>query len=438
MSTPTTKADYLIIGAGVFGASTALHLSRQKPSSSILLIDRLPFPCPIAASHDINKAVRADYTDIFYCRLGIETLSRWNNDPLFKPYFHKSGMITIKPGVKSLGKRIIENFKKLGVEYEAEVFDPVEMKTRFDGLFAEGDFSHTDEVYWNPLSGWAEAARALEATIKAAVENGVRYVAASISELIMDDSGHRCKGVRTTDGQVFPADHIILSTGAGTAELIADSVPEKPELQVGRRITAAAVCEAAVDVTEEQREKYKHLPVFVFDDGVTQGETMPITPSGQMKFIRDVPFKNTIRHEASNQSISIPLTVPSKSQWTDPSEFPSSILKEEIDIVAKGVYGSKEAGNLSPTSFRMCWDAHTPDDNWYITPHPLSQNLYIATGGSFHDWKFLPILGEYVCRMLDSQLTEEERKRWEWDRSLEGLPENANEPRREMRDLVDD
>ena len=30
---------YLIIGAGVFGASTALHLRRAKPSAAVTLLD---------------------------------------------------------------------------------------------------------------------------------------------------------------------------------------------------------------------------------------------------------------------------------------------------------------------------------------------------------------------------------------------------------------
>ena len=68
------RADYLVVGAGVFGASTAYHLSKAKPKANIILIDRTPFPCPIAASHDINKAVRADYGDVFYCKLGLRTL----------------------------------------------------------------------------------------------------------------------------------------------------------------------------------------------------------------------------------------------------------------------------------------------------------------------------------------------------------------------------
>ena len=146
----SSRANYLIVGVGVFGASTALHLSKEKPAASIWLLDRTPFPCPIAASHDINKAVRADYEDLFYCGLGIKTLDRWRNDLLFRQNYHQSGMITIENGPESLGRKIIDNFKKLNVHYEAEVFSPDEMKTRFEGLFAHADYSHVDEIYWNP------------------------------------------------------------------------------------------------------------------------------------------------------------------------------------------------------------------------------------------------------------------------------------------------
>ena len=80
-------------------------------------------------------------------------------------------------------------------------------------------------------------------------------------------------------------------------------------------------------------------------------------------------------------------------------------------------------------------DGLTQDDNWYICPHPRCKNLYIATGGSFHGWKFLPILGEYVVRMLDGKLEKEEEENWAWDRNIEGLPPNPLEPMRELRDI---
>ncbi|KAI4242851.1 MAG: hypothetical protein LQ352_007153 [Teloschistes flavicans] len=441
--------DYLIVGGGVFGASTAFHLSQQKPSASIVLIDRTPFPCPIAASHDINKAVRADYGDMFYCKLGLKTLERWRTDPLFKKYFHQSGMITITNGPESLGRKIIDNFKTLNASYEAEVFGPEEMKTRFEGIFANTDYSHVEEIYYNPLSGWAEAARAVEATTKAAIDGGVRYIEASISKLLLADGV--CTGVRTTKGETYHADRVILSTGAYTAKLLADTAPDEPGLHAGRRITAAAVCEAATDVTQEQKEIYKNMPVFVLDDEVTQGiltldslgrclltsrgETMPITPNNQMKFIRDVTWKNTVKHHASGRSISVPETTPTRSQWAKPSEIPRG-LRREIDKVIKGIHGKTEGANLQPNTLRMCWDGLTQDNNWYITPHPRCKNLYIATGGSFHGWKFLPILGEFVVQMLDGELPDEEKERWAWDTNLEGLPKNPLEPARELRDIV--
>lgn len=65
MSPASTQESYVIVGAGIFGTSTALHLAKAFPSASITLIDRTPFPCPLAASYDYQKVVRADYGNIF-------------------------------------------------------------------------------------------------------------------------------------------------------------------------------------------------------------------------------------------------------------------------------------------------------------------------------------------------------------------------------------
>ena len=55
----------LIVGAGVFGVSTALQLRRKYPEATVTLVDRA-FPYQAAASWDWSKVVRADYPDIFY------------------------------------------------------------------------------------------------------------------------------------------------------------------------------------------------------------------------------------------------------------------------------------------------------------------------------------------------------------------------------------
>lgn len=261
--------SYLIVGAGVFGASTALHLSRQDPATTVILLDRAPFPDPIAASHDINKIVRSDYGDIFYCDLGLKALERWRKDSLFKKWYHQSGLLKITDRNADLDHKIMKNYRMLGVDVKAEMFRPEALQTRFGGLYADADMSSVEDVLFNPSSGWAEAASALKGTIEAAVDNGVHYVTGSVSKLVIKDGS--CTSVETADGRTFSASKVILSTGAYTSKLLLDSAPHQPEIQSGNRITAGGVCEASVNLTPEQVEKFKDLPAFVLDANTTQG-----------------------------------------------------------------------------------------------------------------------------------------------------------------------
>lgn len=260
---------YLIIGSGVFGASTALHLSQQRPAPKITLVDRLPYPCPIAASHDINKIVRSDYGDIFYCKLGLKTLEKWRTEPLFRKWYHQSSLLKATDHATDLVDKIFENYREIGVDVGAELLTPGELKTRFGGIFADADLTDVKNLLWNPSCGWAEAEYALKDTVQACVENGVHYVTASVAKLILKDGA--CTGLLTEHGRTLTASKIILSTGAYTAKLLADSAPTQRELQVGDRIVAAGVCEAYVSLDPTQTQRFKNVPGFVLDANETQG-----------------------------------------------------------------------------------------------------------------------------------------------------------------------
>lgn len=254
-------ASYLIVGSGVFGTSTAYHLSRTHPNSSITLLDRASsFPCSLGASHDYNKIVRADYEDIFYCELALKAREMWKNDPLYKPYYHESGFVIVDD--TGLGRRIIDNYEELGVSnHQARIVEPDEMKSLYGGLFEGTDWRGVKEVFINEGSGWAEATKAVRKVTEMAMANGVKFVKGDVENLILTEDG-QCLGVMTKDGRSFRADKIILSTGAGTAKLLADSAPQMHHILAEDRITAAAIVSGHVNLSETVYDRIKNTPVF--------------------------------------------------------------------------------------------------------------------------------------------------------------------------------
>ncbi|PVH88186.1 hypothetical protein DL98DRAFT_581402 [Cadophora sp. DSE1049] len=113
----------------------------------------------------------------------------------------------------------------MNIEVDPELVSVQDFKKRYDGFFDDTDFEDVKEVFVNEKSGWAEAAKALKALIDATLELGVKYLESEASSLTFDDAGH-CTGVKSLNGEVLKDGKIILSTGALTAKLIADSAPE--------------------------------------------------------------------------------------------------------------------------------------------------------------------------------------------------------------------
>jgi len=67
----TLNSSYIVVGSGVFGASTALTLAQNYPSASVVLVDRT-VPFRESASWDWTKVIRAHYADIVYMQLALE------------------------------------------------------------------------------------------------------------------------------------------------------------------------------------------------------------------------------------------------------------------------------------------------------------------------------------------------------------------------------
>lgn len=56
---PTLSNSVLIVGAGVFGLSTALAIAKRDPSVKVTVVDRLIPPVEDGASVDTTRCIRS-------------------------------------------------------------------------------------------------------------------------------------------------------------------------------------------------------------------------------------------------------------------------------------------------------------------------------------------------------------------------------------------
>ena len=250
----------IVVGSGVFGASTCRALLETWPSTVVTLVDACSFPSTRAASHDINKIVRADYADKLYMRMTLDAMERWaGSDPLFSPWYHQVGLLRVEN--RGYSAKCFAAFEALGVTTPARMIHMSEARRRWGGIFADGKFGDVEWCYWQPAAGWADAGKALEAVVQDVVDRGVQYREATVNRLTMTPEGV-CTGVELEGGEVLTADRVILCTGARTAHVLANTAPENKSIQVGNRLFATGAVSCYARVPEDRWHEFREAPVL--------------------------------------------------------------------------------------------------------------------------------------------------------------------------------
>ncbi|KAL3418709.1 FAD dependent oxidoreductase [Phlyctema vagabunda] len=346
-------------------------------------------------------------------KLTLEAQSIWRSDPILAPHFKQTDILFT--GIEGIGQAIVDNYVELIGASPAELISPEDAKARFNGLLRDADWTGVTSCTWNPQAGWGDAANALKTVIQAAIELGVTYVAGSIEKITFAADGS-ATGLVLAEGELLEGSKTILCTGTYTAKLIADSAPEKGEIQVKGRLVAAAAIMCAFKIPQDELPKFAAAPIIISPMGNYPSESISPGPLGLVKCTHERSFTNLSQHAASKQTFSM---VPHRTQqiiWGQ--EVPQG-LKNEMKISKNRIYGNWIKG-LEPEYYRMCWDAVTPNQDFVISPRPKCENLYIATGGSFHGWKFPANIGKYVVEMLDGSLDPAVAQRWAWDLKDDG------------------
>jgi len=63
---------------------------------------------------------------------------------------------------------------------------------------------------------------------------------------------------------------------------------------------------------------------------------------------------------------------------------------------------------------RLCWYTDTSTGDLLIDYHPEYKGLFLATGGSGHGFKFLPVIGERIAEGIEGRLHDEFTELWKW------------------------
>ncbi|KAL6240734.1 hypothetical protein RBB50_012298 [Rhinocladiella similis] len=392
MSSPSKSSSILIVGAGTWGCSTALHLTRRG-YTNVTLVDPYPVPSPISAGNDVNKIVEqgqfSDGDDEAWVSKTLLTTATegWTSDPVFTPYYHDTGYIVAassEDGLKQLYDRERPDVNKEFVQLEdAEAF----RKTMPEGVLT-GDFPAWKGLYKSTGAGWVHARKALVSCATEAERLGAKFVVADVTELVIENGD--VKGVKTKDGRQMRADTTVLCAGANCDQFL--------DFKGQLRPTAWTL--AHIQMTPEETRLFKDLPVLFH---IEKGFFMePDEDKSQLKMCDEHPGYCNWATRPDGSRISVPLAV---------DQIPAEAERRCREFLRETMPQLAER----PFCFaRLCWCADTPNRSFLIDRHPEYQSLILGCGASGHGFMHIPSVGGFIVDAMEGTLDERLRKSFRW------------------------
>lgn len=416
MPTPNYEppSSILILGSGVFGLSTAYALT-QNPNFSqttITVLDRSPFPSPDGSSIDTSRIIRPDYKDPAYAALAAQAQNQWRqqgSDELGgQGRYSESGLCLVADeGKQGMGyvEASLENVKVLH-EQDGHVdgLKVLESKEEIEQFLGFGGGSG-NWGYINFRSGWADAEAAMRWLRKRAeATSRINFRVGEVEKLATAVDGRTVHGAVCNDGTIITADLTIVATGAWTPKLI--------DLRGRAQSTGQVLC--YLRITDEEQERFLKLPVLL---NLSNG--LFIIP----------PKDNILKVARHAYGYSNPVSIPSPS---DPSQtIEVSVPRTGVDdptqqAPQEGILACQDflyavLPELRGRQFynsRICWYTDTPKADFIISYHPQYKGLFMATGGSGHGFKFLPVIGNKIVDCVLGSCPEEFREKWIWQKDM--------------------
>ncbi len=347
--------DVVVVGAGVFGAWTALWL--RESGRTVALLDAYGVANSRASSGGESRILRMGYgADEIYTQWALRSRELWTAlfDQVGRPeLFQDTGVLwTPLPGDPRAAS-IRTAFENCGVEFKS--LTPSELRRSFPQL----RFREDREGLYETQAGVILARRAVRAVVDEAIRQGVAYSQE-------DDFGRDRSG--TT----------VYACGPWLPKMF-------PEVLGGR-----------IRVTRQE--------IFFF--GTPAGDPSFAPP--QMPAWTDITDEHGAYSIPDIENRGFKLAFDRHGEEFDP---------DTGDRLARGLDGARAflserfpALATAPlVESRVCQYENTSNGDFLIDRHPGLENVWLVGGGSGHGFKHGPAVGEHVSALIDGRAKVEPR-----------------------------
>lgn len=395
--------DVAVVGAGVFGAWTALQLSRA--GAAVVLIDAYGPGNSLSSSGGESRMIRMGYgPDRIYTRMAQRSLGLWQE--LFeqvgpagteRKLFQPTGILWLARENDTYCKAILETLDDYHVRYER--LERAELRRRCPQL----ELGAVSWAILEPDSGVLMARQAVQAVVAQARAHGVTYEEAAVlpPEWEADQEGKRgtgngeqqkttgfgklnrqsatsnCQSVKTVSGRQIFAKKFVFACGPW--------LPKIFPVLLGHLI----------HITRQE--------VFFF--GVPAGDRF-----GPEKMPAWIDFTDLVYGIPNLDHRGFKIAIDAHGPEFDPDTNDRMVSSERL--LAVRAYLAERIPELAKavvTETRVCQYENTSNGDFLIDRHPAFENLWLVGGGSGHGFKHGPAVGEYVAALLSGTAQVEPR-----------------------------
>jgi glycine/D-amino acid oxidase-like deaminating enzyme len=355
---PTRTADFLVIGAGVIGASVAFHLAKRRAGRVRVLDQGLAAQ---GGSSRSSALVRMHYTlphEVKLARQSLEIFTHWEDYVGRPSCFKKLGFVRLVPEaeIERLEKNV-QMQRELGVEtrlISAQELAEIEPDWRVDDVRAAA---------YEPDSGYGDGSVTANDFLARARELGAEFLPRTRVTGFRVEGG-RIRGVASEAG-ALEAPVVIAATG-----------PWSPRLFCG------------LDFEVPIEPEYHRVAILGNPPGMRGGGSALIDSISSMYLRSEGPERTLVGEFVGPRGV-------------DPDEFPQALSTDELAEIARR--GARRIPALERAGLVRgvtgVYDL-TPDQRPLLGATPGVEGLYLAAGFSGMGYKISPAVGLAMTELL--------------------------------------